>query len=499
MAFNAETKEMDRVTERMGDAVQTYRYIIDYLPIHDGWLMATQNGLFMLEWKKKDFHLNTSRFATLADNPWSVKFNCLFCDADGNILAGTQNGLLCYNEKQNSLRCFTTANGLPSNNIQSIAADQCGALWLATSNGLCRLTLSLGEVLALGREDGIEDNCFMERSALCLRDGRMLFGTKYGFYEFHPDSLQLPHIEVEPRLLSVRITGNEDFIAGTETLRLPYDQNFLTFTVSALNYAHATHTVYRYRLRGIDRDWVTVAGGRGKIELSYTALPHGHYTLKVQAAILGQPWGKTMTANITILPPLWQTWWAYLIYIILALTAFYFVRRAYLSNRDMQRRIDQLLREAEERTETDTPSSAHIEEEKSFTEEKDVQKDAEMSADARRFLEKALKCIDRNMSNTDYSIEDFASDMAMERSTLYRHLQAVMGQKPLEFVRTIRLNRAAELLCTGHYSVTEVSELVGFNTPRYFIKHFQERFGCRPSEYREPKNDKKSHKDNGQS
>ncbi len=100
MAFNAETKEMDRVTERMGDAVQTYRYIIDYLPIHDGWLMATQNGLFMLEWKKKDFHLNTSRFATLADNPWSVKFNCLFCDADGNILAGTQNGLLCYNEKQ---------------------------------------------------------------------------------------------------------------------------------------------------------------------------------------------------------------------------------------------------------------------------------------------------------------------------------------------------------------------------------------------------------------
>ena len=59
-----------------------------------------------------------------------------------------------------------------------------------------------------------------------------------------------------------------------------------------------------------------------------------------------------------------------------------------------------------------------------------------------------------------------------------------MGQGPLEFVRTIRLKRAAELLRSGKYNVTEVSELVGFNTPRYFTKHFREMYGVRPSEYR---------------
>jgi len=135
-------------------------------------------------------------------------------------------------------------------------------------------------------------------------------------------------------------------------------------------------------------------------------------------------------------------------------------------------------------TEAETSAESSVEPQEELQQAEASLPPKEISPADRRFLEKALSCIDRNMANTEYSIEAFASDMAMERSTLYRRLQSVMGQGPLEFVRTIRLKHAAELLRSGRYSVTEVSELVGYNTPRYFAKHFREMYGVRPGEYR---------------
>lgn len=489
MAFDQQARQMECISEQLGNLVQTYRYIIDYAHVHDGWLMATQNGLSCLEYlaSKGTFRLNPQRYAALSDNPWSIKCNCLLADADGRIFVGTQNGLVINGD---TLRRLSTANGLPSNCIRSMAFDADGGLWLATTQGLCRVDTASGGVLVMGSADGVRDCDFSERAALRLANGRMMFGTRHGLYMFHPDSLLLPDVTLKPRLLGVSVAGMEADIVGRDTIVLRHNQNFLTFHVSALNYSSAQHTRYRYRLNGIDRDWVTIQNSGGNIDISYTALPHGHYTLEVQAALQGQPWGESMRAEVTILPPLWLTWWAKLLYVLLllALAALvWFLWAARSRNRDLQRRIDQLLQEAEERraeAKEEEPQPHDEEEHEDEAPQLTEPEEPVMSDDARRFLEKALKCIDRNMSNSEYSIEDFASDMAMERSTLYRKLLAVMGQKPLEFVRIIRLNRAAELLRTGRYSVVQVSEMVGFNSPRYFSKHFRDRFGCLPSEYR---------------
>ena len=216
----------------------------------------------------------------------------------------------------------------------------------------------------------------------------------------------------------------------------------------------------------------------------------------MKAALQGEAWGETLWLDIVIRPPLWRMWWAYLIYIIVIVALVWYFLHTYQSQRQMRLRIDELLRERERpvpsvassetvvETEAETSAESSVEPQEELQQAEASLPPKEISPADRRFLEKALSCIDRNMANTEYSIEAFASDMAMERSTLYRRLQSVMGQGPLEFVRTIRLKHAAELLRSGRYSVTEVSELVGYNTPRYFAKHFREMYGVRPGEYR---------------
>ena len=71
----------------------------------------------------------------------------------------------------------------------------------------------------------------------------------------------------------------------------------------------------------------------------------------------------------------------------------------------------------------------------------------------------------------------------MDRTVLYKKLQSITGLAPSDFLRSIRLKRAAQFLTQGQYPVAEVAEMVGFNTPKYFSKYFKEAFGVTPSQY----------------
>ncbi len=103
----------------------------------------------------------------------------------------------------------------------------------------------------------------------------------------------------------------------------------------------------------------------------------------------------------------------------------------------------------------------------------------------RRLMDKVMECVRKNLSNADYSIEDLAADVAMHRMNLYRKLRTITGTTPSEFMRNIRLREAARLLVQEpDLSVTEISERVGYNTPKYFSRHFFEMFGCTPTAYR---------------
>ncbi len=99
------------------------------------------------------------------------------------------------------------------------------------------------------------------------------------------------------------------------------------------------------------------------------------------------------------------------------------------------------------------------------------------------FLQAALQSIENNMENATYSVNDLCHAVGMSKATLFRKLKALTGQSANEFIRTIRLKRAAQLFSQDGFSVSEVAYKVGFNDPKYFRICFKKLFHVSPSEY----------------
>jgi len=100
-----------------------------------------------------------------------------------------------------------------------------------------------------------------------------------------------------------------------------------------------------------------------------------------------------------------------------------------------------------------------------------------------KLIDNAVKYVEDNISRSDLSVEELSQSLGMSRVHLYKKLVAITGKTPIEFIRVIRLKRAAQLLRESQQNVSEVAYQVGFNNPKYFSKYFKDEFGVLPSAY----------------
>jgi AraC-like DNA-binding protein len=180
-----------------------------------------------------------------------------------------------------------------------------------------------------------------------------------------------------------------------------------------------------------------------------------------------------------MLPAWWNTWWMYIVYFLIFASALILAIRVYYNYKVKNLEIQKLVNLAKELRESQQQEQNAENEEK----EKEKPVIVEMTKAEQRFVATAKAKVEENISNSNYTTEDFASDMCMSRMNLYRKLQKVTGQKPTEFIRMIRLQYAAKLLKDGELSIAEISEKVGFSTPSYFTKCFKDAFGVLPTRY----------------
>ena len=101
-----------------------------------------------------------------------------------------------------------------------------------------------------------------------------------------------------------------------------------------------------------------------------------------------------------------------------------------------------------------------------------------------KFITKVLDCIEKNIENAEYSIDNLSMDLGISRSRLYPKFQSITGLTPNNFIRSIRLKKAARLLTASQYNISEIAYSVGFNSIKYFNKYFKEEFGTTPTQYR---------------
>ena len=118
-------------------------------------------------------------------------------------------------------------------------------------------------------------------------------------------------------------------------------------------------------------------------------------------------------------------------------------------------------------------------------EQKRKETEDSMSPQDRRFMERLTELMEKNMDNGDLLVDDLVQELAVSRSVFFKKLKSLTGLAPIEFIKEMRVQRAARLIETGDYNMTQIAYMVGINDPRYFSKCFKHRFGMTPTEYKE--------------
>ena len=104
-----------------------------------------------------------------------------------------------------------------------------------------------------------------------------------------------------------------------------------------------------------------------------------------------------------------------------------------------------------------------------------------------QFMQKVMEFIEEQMDNAELTIDEFAEHLMLSRTIFYRKLKSIIGLTPVDFIREVRIKRAAQLIDSGEYNFSQVAYMTGFNDPKYFSKCFKKVIGITPSEYKERK------------
>ena len=119
------------------------------------------------------------------------------------------------------------------------------------------------------------------------------------------------------------------------------------------------------------------------------------------------------------------------------------------------------------------------------TEETVEEQGPEMSPNDRKFMDKLVELMEKNMDNGELVVDDLVQELAVSRSVFFKKLKTLTGLAPIEFIKEMRIKRAVQFIETGEYSMTQISYMVGINDPRYFSKCFKQKMGMTPTEYRD--------------
>jgi len=214
-------------------------------------------------------------------------------------------------------------DGLPGNVICSILEDGSGNLWISTNAGICKFNPSLKSFQNYDNNDGLQSNEFIAGASLKRKNGEFLFGGINGFNSLFPDSIKkssfVPPIAFTSFKIFDKPVSFKQSLNTLDIIKLQYSQNFFSFEFASLDYTIPAKNIYAYMLEGFDKEWV-YSGSRRYV--SYTNLDPGNYVLKVKGTNSDGIWNqKGSSLKIIIIPPFWQTWWAYTMYSFLIIAS----------------------------------------------------------------------------------------------------------------------------------------------------------------------------------
>jgi len=193
------------------------------------------------------------------------------------------------------------------------------------------------------------------------------------------------------------------------------------------------------------------------------------YCIELQETKPYQRWSQPNREKVVERLPEWMnSWWMWCIYIILIACVGLLVIYIFM----LRKQRKQFLEQMKNMVKTDKTNEPEM-----------TTEQLPFPAIEDEWLRKAIVQVEAHLNDEDYTVEQLSSDMCMSRMTFYRKIQSLTGQSPTEFVRTIRLRRAAEMLRESSKTVTEIAYATGFSSVSYFSRCFRNMFGMPPTQF----------------
>ena len=259
----------------------------------------------------------------------------LLCAKDGTIWIGTNSGGLSHTVRQDKdgaweFRNYGIEDGLPSEEIRSIALDEKGNVWFATDHILCSFDVKKKIFTTFSQLDGVDDTMCSESSAIIGEKGDILFGTLNGFYVIERKKLSnsmgsllklhITDFYLDNELQSPRLNSTYDYyVPESKKVSLPTNGSQFAFRFAALNYQLQHRVHYQYKLEGYDKDWINAGKDR---MASYQDIPAGTYRFKVKAFLLESPDAYDQRTITVVVPPFFifssTAVWIYMVLLAIA-------------------------------------------------------------------------------------------------------------------------------------------------------------------------------------
>lgn len=257
-------------------------------------------------------------------------------------------GLNRINKQQKTVEYFTEADGLPNNVVYGILPDKNDNLWLSTNKGLSKFNSREKIFRNYDVKDGLQSNEFNTGAYYKSKSGELLFGGIKGLNYFYGEniidnpyipSVVLTNLKIDNETISPR--KQNPFIqkspAATKQVTLTHKNDIITFEFAALDYSAPEKNSYSYKLENFNDGWINSGAVRSA---TYTNLPSGDYIFKVKASNNDGIWNEEGTSvMLTVQPPWWRTWWAYVVYIVLFVYSFWVLRRYELNRLKLKNQL----------------------------------------------------------------------------------------------------------------------------------------------------------------
>lgn len=303
--------------------------------------VGTSDGLMSFDSHFKDpnqidfeIYRNEMVGSNISDNDIYVLFKDAYSQIWVSVFGGGLNKLEGYDKKTKLpvFKSYGPKEGLKSEVILSIVEDNNNALWLATENAISRFDIAKETFRNFDQYDGLINVQMEEASALKTQSGDLWFGNRKGILAFNPQKIETYNCDYKTFIVDFLVSNRElrsfkndpilkESIKYVNSITLKHNQSNFVIEFAALNYYNQNRVSYKYILEGFEKEWHINSKNR---IASYPNVPPGKYLFKVQAIDEANAFLKSeRSLEIIVLPPWYQTLWAYIIYSILGLLLIY--------------------------------------------------------------------------------------------------------------------------------------------------------------------------------